>query len=94
LPIEPSKASLAPVDLTLELVYGRGRWMQSGPGLGSTDPVRAVAGFVAVAETLLVSMGGCITSALTGHSAVEVVGAVLGTVRSRARRGLAAVVTR
>jgi hypothetical protein len=36
-------------------------------------------------------MGGCITSALTGQSAVEVVGAVLGTVSSRTRRGLAAL---
>ena len=59
---------------------------------GSADPVRAVTGgLVAVAETLLVSMGGCITSALTGQSAVEVVGAVLGTISSRAGRGLAAV---
>jgi hypothetical protein len=31
-------------------------------------------------QTTLVSMGGCITSALTGASAVEVVDAVLGTV--------------
>ena len=30
-------------------------------------------------------MGGCITSALTDASAVEVVGAVLGTVSSRPR---------
>jgi hypothetical protein len=37
-----------------------------------------------VAETKAVSWGGCITSALTGASAVEVVGAVLGTVSSRA----------
>ena len=36
-------------------------------------------------------MGGCITSALTDHSAVEVVGAVLGTVGSRTGRGLGAV---
>jgi hypothetical protein len=48
----------------------------------------------AVAETVLVSRDGCITSALTDWSAVEVVGAVLGTVSSRARRGLAAVATR
>jgi hypothetical protein len=33
-----------------------------------------------VAATTLISMGGCITSALTGASAVEVVGSVLGTV--------------
>jgi hypothetical protein len=31
---------------------------------------------------------------LTGHSAVEVIGAVLGAVRSRARRGLGAVAAR
>jgi hypothetical protein len=49
---------------------------------------------VAVAETLLVSRGGCITSALTGSSTVEVVGAVLGTVGSRTRRGLGAVAAR
>jgi hypothetical protein len=36
-------------------------------------------------------MGGCITSALTDSSAVEVVGAVLGTVRSKAERGVEAV---
>jgi hypothetical protein len=39
----------------------------------------------------LISMGGCITSTLTGRSAVEVVGAVLGAVSSRAGRGLAAL---
>jgi len=38
--------------------------------------------------TVLVSMGGCITSALTDWSGVEVVGAVLGTVSSRAGRGV------
>jgi hypothetical protein len=42
---------------------------------------------------VLVSMGGFITSALT-DSAVEVVGAILGIVSSRARRGLAALATR
>jgi hypothetical protein len=47
----------------------------------------------AVAETLLVSMDGCITPALTDWSAVEVVGAVLGTDSSRARRGMGAVAT-
>ena len=58
--------------------------------LGSADAgVRC--GLWAVAEMLLVSMGGCITSALTDWSAVEVVGAVLGTVSSRTRRGLGAV---
>jgi hypothetical protein len=45
----------------------------------------------AVAEKTLVSMGGCIASALTVWSAVEVVGAVLGTVSSRAGRGVGAV---
>jgi LDH2 family malate/lactate/ureidoglycolate dehydrogenase len=45
-------------------------------------------------EGMLVSRGGCITSALTDWSGVEVVGAVLGTVSSRARRGLGAVATR
>jgi hypothetical protein len=39
-----SKASLAPVDLTLEFVHGRSRWMQSPRGRDSADPVRAVAG--------------------------------------------------
>jgi len=39
-------------------------------------------------QTGLVSRGGCITSALTNGSTVEVVGAVLGTVSSRAGRGL------
>jgi hypothetical protein len=39
-------------------------------------------------------MGGCITSALTGQSAVEVAGAVLGTVSSRARRGIGALAAR
>jgi hypothetical protein len=48
----------------------------------------------AVPETLLVSRGGCIASALTDWSAVQVVGAVLGTVSSRARRGLGAVAIR
>jgi len=43
------------------------------------------------AVSTLVSMGGCITSALTDWSAVEVVGAVLGTVSSRAGRGVGAV---
>jgi hypothetical protein len=47
-----------------------------------------------VAESLLVSMGGCISSALTDGSAVEVVGAVLGMVSSRTRRGLAALAIR
>jgi hypothetical protein len=42
----------------------------------------------------LVSMGGCITSALTGQSAVEVVGAVLATISGRAGRGLATLATR
>jgi hypothetical protein len=42
-------------------------------------------------ETILVSRGGCITSALTGYAAVEVVGAVLGTVSSGAGRGVGAV---
>jgi hypothetical protein len=42
----------------------------------------------------LVSMGGCITSALTGTSAVEVAGAVLGTVGSRTRRGMGTLATR
>ena len=41
----------------------------------------------------LVSMGGCITSALTVASAVEVVSAVLGTI-SRTRRGMGTVATR
>ena len=45
-------------------------------------------------ESLAVSMGGCIASALTGWSAVEVVGAILGTVGPRARGTLAAVATR
>jgi hypothetical protein len=44
-------------------------------------------------QTRLGSMGGCMTSALTDWSAVEVVGAVLGTVSSRTRRGLGAVAT-
>jgi hypothetical protein len=42
-------------------------------------------GVEVVAETQLVSRGGCIASALTDELAVEVVGAVLGTVSSRAR---------
>jgi hypothetical protein len=45
----------------------------------------------AVAETTLVSRGGCITSALTDWSAVEVVGAVLGAVSTRAGRGVGTV---
>jgi hypothetical protein len=49
---------------------------------------------MAVAETVLVSRGGCIASALTGQSVVEVVGAILGTIGSGAGRGLAAVATR
>jgi hypothetical protein len=44
-------------------------------------------------ETTLVSRGGCITSALTGQSAVEVMGAILGTVSNRAGRGVDAVAT-
>jgi hypothetical protein len=44
-------------------------------------------------SAMAVSMGGCITSALTDLSTVEVVGAVLGTVSSRTRRGLAALAT-
>jgi hypothetical protein len=47
-----------------------------------------------VAESKLVSRGGCITSALTDASAVEVVGAVLGTVRSSTRPGLGTVAAR
>jgi hypothetical protein len=47
----------------------------------------------AAAETVLVSMGGCITSALTDWSVVEVVGAILGTVSNRTRRGVGAVAT-
>jgi hypothetical protein len=47
-----------------------------------------------VAKTVLVSMGGCITSALMGWSAVEVVGAVLGTVSTGAGRGVDTVATR
>jgi hypothetical protein len=43
---------------------------------------------------LLVSRGGCITSALTDKSAVEVVGAVLGIVTSGAGRGMGAVAAR
>jgi hypothetical protein len=43
---------------------------------------------------VLVSMGGCITSALTVRSTVEVVGAVLGTIGSRARRALGALAAR
>jgi hypothetical protein len=39
-------------------------------------------------------MGGCIASALTDASAVEVVDAVLGTISSRAGRGVGTVVTR
>jgi hypothetical protein len=49
------------------------------------DPVESQ---VSCPKPKLVSMGGCITSALTGWSAVEVVGAVLGTVSSRAGRGV------
>jgi hypothetical protein len=45
-------------------------------------------------EPFVVSMGGCIASALTGESAVEVVGAILGTVDPRAGRALAAVAAR
>jgi hypothetical protein len=45
----------------------------------------------AVAERTAVSMGGCIASALMGESAVEVVGAVVGTVSPRAGGTLAAV---
>ena len=48
----------------------------------------------AASKNMLASRGGCITSALTEASAVEVVGAVLGTVHSRTRRGLAALATR
>jgi hypothetical protein len=47
-----------------------------------------------VPKTILVSRGGCIASALTGQSTVEVVGAVLGTVGGRAGRGLGAVAAR
>jgi hypothetical protein len=47
-----------------------------------------------VAAALLVLMGGCITSALTDWSAVEVVGAVLGIVSSRTGPGVDAVVMR
>jgi hypothetical protein len=44
-----------------------------------------------VAESSAASMGGCIASAVTGVSAVEVVGAILGTVGPRARGALAAL---
>jgi len=47
-----------------------------------------------VSRTRLVSMGGCITSALTGESAVEVVGAILGAVSTGAGRGVGAVAAR
>jgi hypothetical protein len=49
---------------------------------------------VVVSESNAVSMGGCIASALTDASAVEVVDAVLGTVGPRAGGALAAVATR
>jgi hypothetical protein len=49
---------------------------------------------VVVAESLAVSMGGCITSALADRSAVEVVGAILGTIGRGAGGALAAVATR
>jgi hypothetical protein len=39
-------------------------------------------------------MGGCITFALMGWSAVEVVGAVLGTISTGAGRGVDTVATR
>jgi hypothetical protein len=44
-----------------------------------------------VSFAVLVSMGGCITSVLTVRSTVEVVCAVLGTIGSRAGRGVGAV---
>jgi hypothetical protein len=44
-----------------------------------------------VPVAILVSRGGCITSALRSHSAVEVVGAVLGAVSRGAGRGVGAV---
>jgi hypothetical protein len=46
---------------------------------------------VAVAEAFAVSMGDCIASALTGASAVEVAGAIVGTVGPGAGGALAAV---
>jgi hypothetical protein len=57
-------------------------------------PLAALAGRSGFAGTLVVSMGGCIASALAGHSTVEVVGAILGIVASRAGRALGTVEAR
>jgi hypothetical protein len=62
---------------------GHGFWDACWAGHGG--------GATGVAETTLVSMGGCITSALTLTSAVEVVGAVLGAVSTGAGRGVGAL---
>jgi hypothetical protein len=49
----------------------------------TSDPAQSRP-LAAVSTRVLVSRGGCITSAVMDRSAVEVVGAVLGTVSSRA----------
>jgi hypothetical protein len=51
-------------------------------------------GNVDVPKESLVSMGGCIASALTVRSMVEVVDAVLGTVGTGARRAVGALAAR
>jgi hypothetical protein len=67
---------------------------QVAAGVNAIELLAALVGQVPVAETALVSMGGCIASALMGWSAVEGVGAVLGTVSSRTRRGVDTLATR
>jgi hypothetical protein len=65
-------------------------------GVKVQDPAWSVHGFVearSCPRSRVVSGGGCITSALTDWSAVEVVGAILGTVSSRTRRSLGALAT-
>jgi hypothetical protein len=72
------------------LSRGRYRTGRTVPSGSATCRSRSESG----RRTVLVSMGGCITSALTVTSAVEVVGAVLGAVGSRAGRGVGAVAAR
>jgi hypothetical protein len=50
-------------------------------------------GSVGVAESFAVSMGGCIASALTDGSGVEVVGAILGAVGPRPGGAVGALAT-
>ena len=61
---------------------------------GSEPEGRSTSTYRPNQQTTAVSMGGCIAFALTGRSAVEVVGAILGTVSTRAGRGMGAVATR